>query len=513
MSVVIICPDCNRELHGPETMLGTKVRCAGCQTIFVARSGGDEEEKDKPRKKPVDDERPLPLPPVSKLVSPTGTPINPKKIGKMIDLFGEDETEPGFVNYSTDPKYAVGNNGVTRPWTYDPQRPPGLKDKSASDICIRSSPLSKITLDEIERIAMPGCRVTIALNTDPEDDKPGRTNAQLQGFRDRFPTRTTLFDAVHHGVTDLGTPTDRKVIVAELEQQTPPPLKATLAAVAELPATPIARVLEVQSALPQEITNSIGMKFRLIPAGTFRLGPPDNAADRSADEGPVHEVTITQPFYLGIHQVTQEQFEKVMGKNPSYFSSTGGGKDKVRGLDTRSFPVEQVSWHDAQTFLELLSALPQEKEKGREYRLPSEVEWEYSCRGGASSRAFHFGNSLSSRQANFDGRYPYGEADKGQYLERTCQVGSYPANGFGLFDLHGNVSEWCQDWSDEGHSAASQREDSPGPSAGVRGIRGGGWNDGGDCCGTYSRSGIAPSNRGYDLGFRVALFPSESESR
>jgi formylglycine-generating enzyme required for sulfatase activity len=463
-----------------------------------------------PRQQQVDDDSLLSPPPIRELVSPTGTPLNPKRTGKMIDLFGEEETEPGFVNYTTDPKHAVGNNGIPRPWTQDPQRPPGLEDRCASDVCIRLAPLKKTTLDEIERIAMPGCRVTIAFMTTPGDDRPGGTNSQLQSFRDRFPTRVTLFDGVHPGVTDVGNPTDWKVMVAELPEQSPRSSRAA-SAPRTVPATPLVHDVEAEHTLPAEVTNSLGMQFRLIPAGTLRIAVPSNEPDRSEDKGRVREVTISQPFYLGIHPVTQKQYERVMGSNPSYFSPTGGGKEKVRGLDTRSFPVEQVSWHDAQTFVQLLSALPQEKDRGRHYRLPGEVEWEYACRGGAAHRAFPFGNSLSSWQANFDGRYPHGGAELGPYLERTCAVGSYPANGFGLFDMHGNVNEWCQDWFEVGSPARGPREDrSARPLAPIRGIRGGGWNDSGDCCSASSRSGIAPSNRGYDLGFRVVLVLPEA---
>ena len=156
-----------------------------------------------------------------------------------------------------------------------------------------------------------------------------------------------------------------------------------------------------------EVVNSIGMCFALIPAGRFLMGSPDNEEGRSRHEGPVHEVEITKPFYLGVHPITQEQYETVMGNNPSWFSATGKGKDKVIGLDTRAFPVEQVSWQDAQTCVKKLAARPEEKKMGRKYRLPSEAEWEGSCRGGLPSyQIFHFGNCLSSTQANFNGNYP-----------------------------------------------------------------------------------------------------------
>src|SRR5262249_726304 len=179
-----------------------------------------------------------------------------------------------------------------------------------------------------------------------------------------------------------------------------------------------------------------------------------------------HAVEITKGFYLGTYEVTQKQFKAVMGYNPSYFSRDGkrrasdtdfsykptGGKDKVKGLDTDGFPVEQVAWGDQQEFIKKLSSLPEEKKNGHQYRLPTEAEWEYACRGGATVKTtFQFGNTLSSSQANFDGNHPhpYGGGTKGKYLERTCKVGSYKPNKFGLYDMHGNVAEWCADWYDK----------------------------------------------------------------
>src|SRR5262249_21352025 len=142
------------------------------------------------------------------------------------------------------------------------------------------------------------------------------------------------------------------------------------------------------------------------------------------------------------------------------FAQPGGGQAMVKGLDTDAFPVENVSWHDAQTFLKILSDLPEEKKKGRKYRLSTEAEWEYAARGGArSSEPFNVdgksSNSLSSTQANFNGDAPYGGADKGPYLGRTCKVGTYKANGFGLMDMHGNVYEWCEDWYDRDYYKGS----------------------------------------------------------
>jgi uncharacterized protein (TIGR02996 family) len=221
------------------------------------------------------------------------------------------------------------------------------------------------------------------------------------------------------------------------------------------------------------LTNSIGMQLALILAGRFLMGSPE----RSDDEGPQHEVEISKPFYLGIYQVTQAEYEKVMSTNPSWFSATGGGNDKIEGQDTSRFPVECVTWEDANEFCKKLSELPDEQESGRVYRLPTEAEWEYACRGGAASATpFSFGASLSSTQANFNGGYPYGGADKGPFLGRTATVGSYHPNIFGLYDMHGNVWEWCADWYDEDYSQSPAGKDPPGAATGTRRVlRGGSW--------------------------------------
>jgi formylglycine-generating enzyme required for sulfatase activity len=241
------------------------------------------------------------------------------------------------------------------------------------------------------------------------------------------------------------------------------------------------------------------MKFALIPAGAFLMGSPQEEKRRSKDEEQ-HEVEITRPFYLGVFEVTQKQWRAVMGSNPSSFN-----QDRL-GSNTDDFPVESVSWQDVQTFLEKLAALEEEKKEGRRYRLPTEAEWEYACRGGASEyQVFHYGNSLSSRQANFNGNYPY-EVAKGPYLERTSQVGSYEPNRFGLYDMHGNVWEWCSDWYDKDCYKKSPPRDPAGPAEGSsRVIRGGSWDCFGQRCRSAWRNGIEPANRFEYLGFRVVL--------
>jgi formylglycine-generating enzyme required for sulfatase activity len=265
--------------------------------------------------------------------------------------------------------------------------------------------------------------------------------------------------------------------------------------------------------LPKKIAVALGggvkLEMVLIPAGKFTMGSPAKEEDRSNDEGPQHEVEITRPFYLGIYPVTQGQWKQVMGNNPSWFSANGKGKGEVVGLDTSDFPVETVSWNDAVAFCKKVSELPEEKRAGRVYRLPTEAEWEYSCRGGAKSyQVFSFGNSLSSTQANFNGNFPYGGAAKGPYLGRTCKVGSYKPNGFGLFDMHGNIWQWCADWYDAKYYSNSPRQDPRGPAEGsLRVVRGGCWGSGGRSCRSAYRVRGVPGGRSGDLGVRLALVP------
>jgi formylglycine-generating enzyme required for sulfatase activity len=260
------------------------------------------------------------------------------------------------------------------------------------------------------------------------------------------------------------------------------------------------------AAVPQPqaaITNSIGMKLVLIPAGKFTMGSPLSEPEREQEEVP-HEVVITQPFYMGAFEVTQREFARVKGNKPraEFDSDRGGGPEH---------PMETLLWKDAADFCEQLSKLPEEQRAGRQYRLPSEAEWEYACRAGAST-PFSFGDSLASVQANFNGAFPYGSAPPGPYLRKTAKVGSYKPNAFGLYDMHGNAWEWCADWYDANYYRNSPREDPLGPPTGVLPtdygdfyvvVRGGSWLDDARGCRSAYRYRAMPEN-GYRLiGFRV----------
>jgi formylglycine-generating enzyme required for sulfatase activity len=251
------------------------------------------------------------------------------------------------------------------------------------------------------------------------------------------------------------------------------------------------------------------MKFVLLPAGTFLMGSPAEEPGHCADERPRHEVTITRPFYLGVYPVTQAQFQTLLGTNPSHFCRSGRGKEQVKGEDTSLFPVEKVTWGSAVAFCRKLS---DKEREGRVYRLPTEAEWEYACRAGKNGEPFAFGASLSATHASFDGSQPLGsDAFDGPYLKRPTAVGSYPPNAFGLFDMHGNVWEWCQDWYALDYYAESPADDPRGPEHGEQRIlRGGCWNSSAARCRSAYRGRSEPGSHVYRFGFRVLLEMPES---
>lgn len=258
------------------------------------------------------------------------------------------------------------------------------------------------------------------------------------------------------------------------------------------------------------LTNSVGISLKKISAGKFMMGAPETESGSRIDERPVHQVEITRPFWLGVYEVTQAEYLKVTGANPSFFSPNGDGRAKVQSLDSGKLPVEQVSWEDATAFCEKLSALPEEKASGRVYRLPTEAEWQYACRAGTVT-PFHFGDAMGSADANINGNFPYGGAPRGVFLGRTAPVGSYRPNAFGLYDMHGNVAELTADRYGRKYFEESPAVDPKGPENGNdRVVLGGSWGTDASRCRSAFRRSNATSGKAYYFGFRVACDVAEA---
>jgi formylglycine-generating enzyme required for sulfatase activity len=242
--------------------------------------------------------------------------------------------------------------------------------------------------------------------------------------------------------------------------------------------------------LPKPFTNSLDMTFVHIPSGTFTMGSPKSESDRDDDETQ-HQVTLTKGFYMQTTEVTQAQWQAVMGNNPSRFKDCA---------DCPDCPVENVFWNDVQKFINKLNQRP---DNDKIYRLPTEAEWEYACRAGTDT-PFFFGKCLSTDQANYDGNYPLSGCKKGKYRQKTTPVASFKPNSWGLYDMHGNVWEWCQDWY--GTYPSGNVTDPAGSEDGVRRIlRGGGWYYDARGCRSAYRGRVTPGARDANFGFRLVL--------
>ncbi len=224
--------------------------------------------------------------------------------------------------------------------------------------------------------------------------------------------------------------------------------------------------------------------FRWCEPGTFLMGSPKDEPERFGDELQ-HEVTLTKGFWMADTPVTQALWEVIMGENPSEFK----GKDR---------PVERISWEDAQAFVAKMNGLKAELK----LCLPTEAQWEYACRA-ESATPFCWGDQINSTLVNFDGNHPYNKGSPSQYRAETVAVKELPCNDWGLYQMHGNVWEWCQDWF--GDYPAEPVIDPQGPESGdSRVLRGGSWFDYGGYCRSALRDHYDPSVRSYNIGFRLA---------
>jgi len=253
-----------------------------------------------------------------------------------------------------------------------------------------------------------------------------------------------------------------------------------------------------------DLGNGVTLDMAAIPGGSFIMSSPEREEGSYSDERPQHQVTI-QPFYMGKYPITQAQWQRVaqlpqvnrkLEPNPSSFQ--GGNR-----------PVERVSWRDAVEFCARLTSLTK-----RDYGLPSEAQWEYACRAGTTT-PFHFGETLTTDLANYNGNHTYGDGPKGRYRKETTEVGSFGvANAFGLYDMHGNVWEWClDDWHSNYEGAPTDgsawldRNDNLSQKKGNAMLRGGSWLDRPWNCRSASRYFYNGAERYYIdniIGFRVA---------
>ncbi len=296
------------------------------------------------------------------------------------------------------------------------------------------------------------------------------------------------------------------------------------------PTTPI-NTEALRTSNEKTITSrSTGMKLTLIPAGNFKMGSPSTEEGHFSNELPQHEVQISQPFYMGVFEVTQGEFETVMGRNPSWFSKSNEGRATLSGQSTTRFPVESVTWYDAIEFCNRLSEkdglsasynLTNVKRKGdyiesasvtptggTGYHLPTEAEWEYACRGKTTT-AFNAGREMNVKMANIDGHPLEGFESKGQGLGRTTTVGSYAPNRFGLYDMHGNVEEWCYDFFEpKAYKSSIGTEKDPVYLSGTDGfqhhvLRGGAWYHESSLTRSAMRNGPMQVDPSSFFGFRV----------
>ncbi len=250
----------------------------------------------------------------------------------------------------------------------------------------------------------------------------------------------------------------------------------------------------------EDLGNGVTLEMVAIPGGEFIMGSPEEEKESRDSERPQHKVTV-KPFFMSKYQVTQAQWRPVTSL-PRVNRDLDPNPSRFKG-DNR--PVEKVSWDNAVEFCARLSKLTK-----RDYRLPSEAEWEYAC-CGTTKTPFYFGKTITPDLANYDGNYTYGSGSKGVYRQETTPVGQFPPNAFGLYDMHGNVREWCYDpWHDNYEGAPTDGSVWEIGKNQIRVLRGGSWNDlPGNCRSAY-RSFSDPDNGNFTFGFRVVWVPART---
>ncbi len=323
--------------------------------------------------------------------------------------------------------------------------------------------------------------------SNPSADADGDGYTNLEEFLNQTDPKTSDrkepgfdFEAILAKVEVLNAAARKEI--AEEKRQRPP------GAGMDGSAPPPLRKMEVRSStnaaaqVAVVLAKDLPLRLNLIPAGTFTMGSPVDEPERKADETQ-HPVTISHPFYIGVTPVTAAEYQAVMG---------GPLREEDGALPAL------VTWSDAVRFCQALSA-----NTGRKFRLPTEAEWEYACRAGTTT-PFNTGPTISTDQANFDGKFVYPGAARGEYRHRPTAVGTFKPNAWGLFDMHGNAYQWCSDWY--GPYPAGAVTDPPGPDGGrTRVIRGGKYGSGPRYIRSAARYSYTPNNSSVVFGFRIAL--------
>ena len=255
----------------------------------------------------------------------------------------------------------------------------------------------------------------------------------------------------------------------------------------------IQRITKNANYFGEDLGNGVTLEMVSIPGGTFKMGSPENEEGYHSSQSPQHEVTVP-PFFMGKYPVTQQQWRVVAALSKVNIDL----KSDPSRFKGDNLPVECVSWNDAQEFCARLSRMA-----NKTYRLPTEAEWEYACRGGTTT-PFYCGETISTDLANYDGNYTYGQGQKGEYREKTTEVGKFPANPFGLYDMCGNVWEWCEDgWHENYINAPTDGSAWTSLSTEYMLLRGGSWCNDARCCRAAIRDRYSRGGRGNFCGFRV----------
>jgi formylglycine-generating enzyme required for sulfatase activity len=410
---------------------------------------------------------------------------NPRlKITDVDKVF--DVGEPGEHTITIIPLGLRGVRGepLSLSFTYQPNRAPALT-AGLGDNPIQQGQAGRL----------------IASATDPDGDE-----VSLEARLDRG--AWTPVEGGEAALTDLGVgihaievrATDNQGLTAPMwegtlqvrPQPTRTPTQTPTPTLTPTPAPiPTASVPTMQTGTTtvEDLGGGVGLEMVWIGPGSFMLGSPEGEADRSTDEGPHHRVEL-DGFWLAKQEVTQEQWLRIMGSNPSYF----------RG--DKRLPVEGVQWEEAMEFCRKASLLT-----GKRYTLPTEAQWEYACRAGTTS-PFNTGLTISTTEANYNGNRDYANGRMGENREKTVPVRSFAPNAWGLFDMHGNVMEWCLDWYGENAYATSSTNNPTGPATGqVHVLRGGSWIVQPRQLRSAARNRIEPAYRSGNFGFRPACIP------